>query len=160
MTTRAEALAAGADRYFDESTPCRKGHPSGRYTSIGKCVECVRLMSARRPTKGTGRPGRPALSEGRSKPLAQRVASRKSIPLPKLKTADVEPLLLPLIELKPNQCRYPYDTQNGVLFCGLPKMQATPNHPMPSYCPEHFALCTEPWRRVPKGLTLPSSLAA
>jgi hypothetical protein len=104
---------------------------------------------------------RQPLSENRSKTLAQRVATRRDKPLPKLQQAAVTPLLLPLIELKPNQCRYPYTIQDkGTLFCGLPKMQATPNCPVPSYCPEHFALCTVPWRRVLKGLTLPSSLAA
>jgi hypothetical protein len=167
MTTREEALAAGAARYYDESMPCRKGHRTERYANNGKCVQCVQLMSARRPTKGTGRPGRPPhLSEGRPKSLAAKVATRKSMPLPKLRMADVEPLLVPLIELAPNGCHYPYgEDRFAYRFCGLSKMSSNP------YCESHMDISYQPpdqtrersfLRSLGKaaGLTMPSSLAA
>jgi hypothetical protein len=137
---REEAIAAGATRFFGK--PCVRGHSGERFVRGGCCVECVNLRcAARQKAKRQG-----VLPPPPPKTIAERVVEKRKggIPLPKLKEADVEPQLMPLIELKPNQCRYPYDTERGVLFCGLPKMQATPNHPMPSYCPEHFALCTEP----------------
>jgi hypothetical protein len=41
--------------------------------------------------------------------MAERVASRrKDRPLPKLREADVEPLLMKLVDLRVNNCRYPY----------------------------------------------------
>jgi hypothetical protein len=141
MTTRDEAIAAGADRYYDGSTPCRKGHRSERYTNNGKCVACVRLMSARRPTKGTGRPGRPPhLGEGRSKTLAHKIARRKNMPLPKLRVADVVPLNLPLVELRYGACKYPTTESNGRhLFCGLSAMVSSA-----PYCQDHAEICFKP----------------
>lgn len=37
--SRAEALAAGADRYYTRK-PCKHGHDSPRYTANGTCVQC------------------------------------------------------------------------------------------------------------------------
>ncbi|WP_316200817.1 MULTISPECIES: GcrA family cell cycle regulator [unclassified Bradyrhizobium] len=68
----------------------------------------------------------------------------KRMALPRLREAAVTPLLLPLIELGPMQCRYPYDSKGGTLFCGLTKYSSR------SYCPDHDALC---YRQEDKGQT-------
>jgi hypothetical protein len=107
------------------------------------------------------------ISEGRPINLKQRVLNRRNDrALPKLRDADVEPLLLPLIELTLNGCRYPYDQPSGgVLFCGLTKLSSM------SYCPEHHDLCHKPLDRMHEqkfmrsisraaGLAVPSSSAA
>jgi GcrA cell cycle regulator len=149
---REAAKALGHKRYLGAACP-KDGHDGERYTSNGMCIACGIEYNAAR---GKAKP----LSEGRSKPMAQRVASRKSIPIPKLKEAAVTPLLMPLIELKSNQCRWPYDTERGVLFCGLDKVPSTPDCPAPPYCGPHKQLAHVPWRSVPRSLTVPSSLAA
>lgn len=40
-TSRAEAKAIGAKHFY--AGPCRKGHDSYRFTSNGRCAECLRL---------------------------------------------------------------------------------------------------------------------
>jgi hypothetical protein len=140
LTTRDEAIAAGLGR-FDGEGPCPKGHRGERYTKNGKCVACVAIISARRSTKGNGtkRTGFNG-SENRSKGLAQRVARRKDMPLPKLREADVVPLNLPLIELRYGACKYPTTEGNGRhLFCGLSAVASSA-----SYCPDHAAICFAP----------------
>lgn len=61
-STRAEALAAGLDRYFS-GEPCRQGHVSPR-NKHGSCLECSRLRQGQRR----------AIPEGAE---AHREASRK-----------------------------------------------------------------------------------
>jgi hypothetical protein len=87
------------------------------------------------------------------KNMAERVASRqKDRPLPKLKQAKgIEPLLLPLVELAYDQCRYPF-RDSDYKFCGLSKLSSNP------YCGPHMAITRVP--KVPKSLTFPSSMAA
>jgi hypothetical protein len=79
--------------------------------------------------------------------------TRRDKPLPTLRMADVEPLLMPLIELRYDQCKWPYGDRGTYRFCGLTTMASS----MP-YCGPHSAIAYDP--RVPKGLTMPSSLAA
>jgi len=74
--------------------------------------------------------------------------------MPRLREASVELLLLRLVELSNDACKYPYDRDGGgFVFCGLTTMASS----VP-YCPEHHDLCYTP--RVPKSLAVPSSLAA
>lgn len=42
---RAAKLAGQAT--YDPGTPCRLGHPAGRYTSSDTCIECDRLAKLR-----------------------------------------------------------------------------------------------------------------
>jgi GcrA cell cycle regulator len=51
-----------------------------------------------------------------------------------LRVADVVPLHLHLLELKPDQCRYPYG-RSRYTFCGNPIFGET------SYCEPHLSLC-------------------
>lgn len=146
---REEAKAAGLARFRGEI--CPHGHRE-RYSSNGKCVSCT---LARAETRD--RPKKPRINEPKGKMLGEKVALRKSVPIPKLRVADVVPLLIPMIELKHHQCRYPYDTDRGTLFCALPKMPATPRGEVPSYCPSHFELTHRPYTSK---LTVASSLAA
>lgn len=44
LSTRAEAVAAGAVRYFN-GRPCAAGHNAERYTLSGYCVICQRLAN-------------------------------------------------------------------------------------------------------------------
>lgn len=48
--------------------------------------------------------------------------------------ADIVPLNLTLIELRPNDCRFPYGDKD-FLFCANPKMAGS------SFCPGHSRLC-------------------
>jgi GcrA cell cycle regulator len=80
------------------------------------------------------------LSEGRSKPMAERVANRKSIALPKLRIADVVPLNIPLIELGYGTCKYPTaESSSRHLFCGLSAIVSSA-----PYCRDHAAICFQP----------------
>jgi hypothetical protein len=157
MMTREEAKALGLKRYFGE--PCPKAHYGERFVSSKECCTCSALRQKAKHGKQINPFGQEVVPP---KTMAERVIKKRKsgIPLPKLKEAAVTPLLVGLTDLSSNGCHYPYGDTSDYRFCGLPKMQATPNCPMPAYCPEHFALCTVPWRRVPKGLSIPSSLAA
>ncbi len=88
----------------------------------------------------------------RPKSMAERVHKRKDRPMARVREADVVPLLLPLIDLRRDQCRYPYG-DSDFRFCGLTTMASSL-----SYCPEHHALCYS--ASVPRSLAVPSSLAA
>jgi hypothetical protein len=83
--------------------------------------------------------------------MAERVARRKDKPLPRLREADVEPLMLKLVDLGVNNCHYPYG-DSDFRFCGLSKISSNP------YCEPHMDLCYRP--NVPKSLAVSSSLAA
>jgi hypothetical protein len=74
------------------------------------------------------------------KPLSRqrRLGERNSQPIKPLRTADVVPLLLPLVDLSRDQCRYPYNQDVGFLFCGHVRQAGS------SYCPQHHALCYRP----------------
>jgi hypothetical protein len=52
---------------------------------------------------------------------------------------EIEPRHLTLIDLEPNDCRYPYG-YDTVTFCGHPKQAGS------SYCVPHHHLCLEPVR--------------
>ena len=78
---------------------------------------------------------------------------RKDRPLPKLREAEgITPLMLPLVELAYDGCRYPYG-ERDYKFCGLTRMASS----VP-YCGPHMAITYNP--SIPKSLTVPSSLAA
>lgn len=55
-----------------------------------------------------------------------------------IRTADVVPLNLPLLELREQMCRYPYG-DNDFLFCGNPTLEGM------SYCWEHHGITH--WQR-------------
>lgn len=152
MTTRAEAIAAGLKRYLGE--PCPDGHHGERYTSNGMCAACTAAKTKQwRDDKKNGRP-RAFVFKGRDRPvsLAERVMRRKDRALPQLREAPgVVPLLLPLDELPYDGCRYPYGDSGNYIFCGNPKAPTGP------YCQPHAALAY--LDRVPRSLTVPSSLA-
>ena len=83
-------------------------------------------------------------SKGR--PLALRdllEARRRPLPpIAPIKAAAVTPRLVRLAELEHDQCRYPYDADNGTLFCGQPKA------PIGPYCQAHHDLCYMPLDQV------------
>jgi hypothetical protein len=51
-----------------------------------------------------------------------------------LQCAEVEPLNISLLDLKPHHCRWPYGEGREILSCGHPKNDVS------SYCELHFAL--------------------
>jgi hypothetical protein len=89
-------------------------------------------------------------------------------PLPPLRTADVVPLLVPLIELSSlDGCKYSYGDSGNYRFCGLAKISSN------QYCGPHMVLMHLPADAVrerrfyqsirkvePIAVTMPSSLAA
>lgn len=59
----------------------------------------------------------------------------------KLRCVGISPRLIPLVELEPSDCRYPYggDKDNEpITFCGHPRLPGT------SYCAPHFHLTRGP----------------
>lgn len=70
--------------------------------------------------------------------VAQKVYAIK---LPTVRQVDVEPRHIKLLDLEPNDCRYPYG-DHEVTFCGHPQANGS------SYCLKHFDLCwVEPKKR-------------
>jgi GcrA cell cycle regulator len=51
-----------------------------------------------------------------------------------LRCVDAEPRNISLLDLQPNDCRYPVGDELPHLFCAQPKMAGS------SYCPAHFRL--------------------
>lgn len=64
----------------------------------------------------------------------------EAIDIEELRSADILPRNVALLDLMPNDCRYPYGDK-AITFCGHPKMDGRP------YCAGHFALC---WRPSPR----------
>jgi len=50
-TTRAEAKAVGAMRYFTGNA-CSRGHVADRYTTTGQCLECVKAQTGAQVKSG------------------------------------------------------------------------------------------------------------
>lgn len=61
----------------------------------------------------------------------------KASPIPP-ETKAPDMLLIPMMELTNNNCRYPIGEDEKILFCGLPKQ------PNSSYCKEHAETCYKP----------------
>jgi|GraSoiStandDraft_42_1057292.scaffolds.fasta_scaffold566347_1 hypothetical protein len=78
------------------------------------------------------------ISLGRRLLDAKRRGGPPSQPMRRLKTANVTPLLVPLVELAPNGCRYPYGDSGAYRFCGRPRLAGF------SYCEAHARLCFKP----------------
>jgi GcrA cell cycle regulator len=77
--------------------------------------------------------------------LRERFASESRRPMPifesvepvKLRCVEIDPRHLSLLDLEPNDCRYPYggdEEGEAITFCGHPRRQST------SYCAAHFCL--------------------
>jgi hypothetical protein len=97
---------------------------------------------------------------------ARAKARQRTLPLPKLRQADVEPRLIDLVDLGAGDCRYPYGVADSYKFCGLAIEKSSL-----AYCPKHHELCHVPpdqardrrFSRLIKfmtGATMLSSLAA
>jgi GcrA cell cycle regulator len=56
-----------------------------------------------------------------------------------IRCAEMAPGTLTLLELGPDDCRYPFGEAAPYLFCGEPR-----EHEETSYCPLHTALCQKP----------------
>ena len=79
--------------------------------------------------------------EGRPATLGERleVKRRPLQPIKPLKVAAVTPLMVPLVELRFDQCHYPVNDSGPFLFCGHKKKEGkTP------YCELHHRLCYRP----------------
>jgi GcrA cell cycle regulator len=67
---------------------------------------------------------------------AMRIIKTVSVEMEKLRCVEIVPRGLSIIDLGPNDCRYPYG-DNQILFCGHNKMAGS------SYCVPHFHLTSE-----------------
>jgi GcrA cell cycle regulator len=100
-----------------------------------------------------GRPDRPKPTPTATSPGLDRVRKRdaaempwfppafKSVPMPKLRCADVVPRHLSLADLERGDCRYPYggDAEGeAITFCGHRRRRGA------SYCAAHFDLSIGP----------------
>lgn len=70
---------------------------------------------------------------------AMRAFRSVSFELAKLRCVEIVPRNISLLDLGPEDCRYPYGDKD-ILFCGHPKAPGSP------YCMPHHALCNEPPR--------------
>jgi GcrA cell cycle regulator len=92
-----------------------------------------RIETQKQPKRAGMEPfqGRPAAELTQSAPALARARPVT------LRCVGVTPRLLSLIELRPNDCRYPYGGDKdgeAITFCGHPKLPGT------SYCAPHFDL--------------------
>ena len=104
---------------------------------------------------GPAKPASPSLRPNRLKPprpqrrgRSRAVASAQPIPAAvesaepvRLRCVGIRPRLVPLVELEPGDCRYPYGGDRDgepITFCGHPRRQGS------SYCTPHFRLTREP----------------
>lgn len=75
-----------------------------------------------------------------------------------LRCVEIVPRNLSLLDLEPNDCRYPYGhcgQGEGIVFCGHPKIAGGS-----SYCPAHFVLTRqEPRTRLALHPRLPINMA-
>jgi GcrA cell cycle regulator len=67
---------------------------------------------------------------------AMRIIKSVSLEERKLRCVEIVPRNVSLVDLEPNDCRYPYG-DNQITFCGHPKMEGS------SYCQPHHALCND-----------------
>jgi GcrA cell cycle regulator len=68
---------------------------------------------------------------------AMRIIKTVTFEMEKLRCAEIVPRNVSLLELEPNDCRYPTAETDQHLFCGHAKMAGS------SYCAPHHALSTE-----------------
>jgi len=61
----------------------------------------------------------------------------KASPIPP-ETKAPDMLLIPMMELTSNNCRYPIGENENTLFCGLPRHRGRP------YCKQHADVCYKP----------------
>jgi GcrA cell cycle regulator len=117
-----------------------------RNAALGRGVR-MGLPSPKRPRnrhlpglKPRKQPKTARMARCRARPLAELI---QSAPTPArgrpvtLRCVGITPRLLSLIELRPNDCRYPYGGDRdgeAITFCGHPKLPGT------SYCAPHFGL--------------------
>jgi len=130
----------------------RFGTAYSRNAAIGRSKR-MKLTAPQRPASPP--PVRPRIkAEGASKsPENDHRTAARSAPIPspappakppeslKLRCVGISPRLVPLIELEPSGCRYPYggDRENEpITFCGHPQL------PGSSYCAPHFHLTRGP----------------
>ena len=119
----------------------RCGTSYTRNALIGKAKR-IGLECPNRPGRGTIKEPKPkrhkprlviaTANNGRGRRLIESVENAETI---KLRCVDIVPRHLSVLDLKPNDCRYPYGGYGEpVLFCGHPK------HDGSSYCYPHFRL--------------------
>lgn len=74
------------------------------------------------------------VSANGNSPALRVIEPPKSIELPPLRCAEVEPRNLSVLDLEANDCRWVMTDDSPFLFCGLPKAFGS------SYCADHFKL--------------------
>jgi GcrA cell cycle regulator len=116
-----------------------------RNAALGRGVR-MRLPSSGQPLRrekrfpDIRRPKRPSTTVGTEPLLRRAVEGAEAAPAVKpvtLRCVGITPRLIPLIELKADDCRYPYGGDKDgepITFCGHPKL------PGSSYCGPHFHL--------------------
>jgi hypothetical protein len=136
IVTKKQAIELGLKKYH--GAPCKYGHGPEKYVATRNCVTC-QVERQRQPKKLTGWQQHAA----QARPLGRRdrlEAKRGQFPPFKpLRTAAVVPRMVPLVDLKFNECHYPYGDAGNFRFCGLKKMDGKS-----PYCPEHCAIAYRP----------------
>jgi len=107
-----------------------------RNAVIGKVHRLGLEPRARVIPNNKGKKRKPKLSRSR---LARRDVFGRLIVVEtyEQRSADVEPLNIPLLDLADGSCRYPSDAA-PITFCGHPKQAGS------SYCPAHHEICWRP----------------
>lgn len=98
------------------------------WTELGISVRTYyRLKAADMPLERKRKP--PVKRSFVSTALLQPAAAPKIVPEP-----APRPNPIPLIELEPHHCRWPFGEGREIVFCGADKIPGRP------YCPEHFCM--------------------
>jgi GcrA cell cycle regulator len=133
----AEAVHA-INRKFD--TDYTRSAAIGRARRMGLLARPrPRSPGPRPPTKAKARAKTSGALRSRERPKGELMPSAPSEPAKsvKLRCVGVTPRLLPLVDLGPGDCRYPYGGDKegeAITFCGHPRL------PGSSYCGPHFHL--------------------
>lgn len=100
----------------------------GRAARMGLVSKHVQKYAPRKPQVYKPRARKPKLAP-----------AFEPIEIIEIRCAEITPRLIPLLDLAPHDCRYPYGDRDFT-FCGHPKM------PGSSYCEAHFHLARGQWR--------------
>ena len=111
-----------------EDINARFGTFYSRNAAIGKAGRMGLCNPYREKVAKLPKPRKPQPSKPRPRPAFERVENIQ------LRCAEIVPRNLSLLDLGPDDCRYPVNDDSPFLFCGHRKLKGA------SYCGPHFAL--------------------
>ncbi len=102
------------------------------------CIGRSHRMGLTNPPKV--RPKKIKREGGGEHAMMNRISGKRTAPVkPRLYCLEINPRNLTILELEPNDCRYPYGGHDDpITFCGHPRQAGS------SYCVPHHDVCWQP----------------